>query len=278
MGVGIFSKNLDSDYTNKVLEMLADRELAFIIADESFCYGANYSISNVIITDELADLHSINTILQLIGRTSRVGKSWSGKVYLDTNTSARIINFFSNPSLNCVEGSNINIYFERIKQKYLDENEAKQEQQEQQEHVAELDNSQKLSQTQIISNDIISDTAENKFDGWVRGSEFKIITKPIVEIEPEINTNSNDWSRGSEFKKSIVTNNLFPERKETNTKMMEQKQVQPELNNGWSRGSKCARNTDIKIKNNSNTNKKLSEYDKINEMELFKNPSRTQKK
>ena len=70
MGVGIFSKDLDSDYTNKVLEMLQNCELAYIIADESFCYGANYLISNVIINDDIGDPHSINTILQLIGRNS----------------------------------------------------------------------------------------------------------------------------------------------------------------------------------------------------------------
>ena len=52
MGIGIYSNNLDSDYTNKILEMLTDRELAFIIADESFCYGANYLISNVIMMEK----------------------------------------------------------------------------------------------------------------------------------------------------------------------------------------------------------------------------------
>jgi len=111
MGVGLFSKDLDSDYTNKVLEMLQNCELAYIIADESFCYGANYLISNVIINDDIGDPHSINTVLQLIGRTARVGKSWSGKVYLDKNTSARIKEFFMNPSFTSIEGTNITKYF-----------------------------------------------------------------------------------------------------------------------------------------------------------------------
>jgi len=114
MGVGLFSKDLDSDYTNKVLEMLQNSELAYIIADESFCYGANYLISNVIINDDIGDPHSINTILQLIGRTARVGKSWSGKVYLDTNTSSRIKDFFLNPSFTSIEGTNIIKYFLNI--------------------------------------------------------------------------------------------------------------------------------------------------------------------
>ena len=114
MGVGLYCKKLDPDYCNLVLEMLSDRQLAYVIADESFCYGANYQISTVIINDDIGDLHSINTILQLIGRTSRVGKSWSGKVYLDSNTCNRIINFFGDPLNNSSEGKNISKSFNNI--------------------------------------------------------------------------------------------------------------------------------------------------------------------
>ena len=115
MGIGIYSKNLPSDYTDLVLEMLSERQLAFIITDESFCYGANYQISNVIINDDLVDNHSINTILQLIGRTSRIGKSWAGKVYLDTNTKKRLTEFFDAPNNDCSnEGKNISTAFNSI--------------------------------------------------------------------------------------------------------------------------------------------------------------------
>jgi hypothetical protein len=115
MGIGIYSKNLPSDYTDLVLEMLSERQLAFIITDESFCYGANYQISNVIINDDLVDNHSINTILQLIGRTSRIGKSWAGKVYLDTNTKKRLSEFFDAPNNDCSnEGKNISTAFNSI--------------------------------------------------------------------------------------------------------------------------------------------------------------------
>jgi hypothetical protein len=114
MGVGIYSHSLDRDYCNQVLELLSDRQLAFIISDDSFCYGANYQISNVIINDDLCDNHSINTILQLIGRTSRIGKSWAGKVYLDNNTSSRILKFFETPNSNIIECTNIVSTFNNI--------------------------------------------------------------------------------------------------------------------------------------------------------------------
>jgi hypothetical protein len=123
MGVGLYSKHLDSDYTDKVLEMLSQGEIAFIIADESFSYGANYKISNVIINDDIGDSHSTNTILQLIGRTSRIGKSWAGKVYLDTNTKKKILDLFLNPNFNSNEGNNIVNAFNKTSLLILDENE-----------------------------------------------------------------------------------------------------------------------------------------------------------
>ncbi len=119
MGIGIYTKNIDTDYSLKILEMLNNRELSYIIADETFCYGANYEISNVIVCDDIGDDHSINTVLQLIGRTSRIGKSWSGKVYLDSNTCNRIIEFFKNPSFSSNEGTNIHNYFNIIKEKIM---------------------------------------------------------------------------------------------------------------------------------------------------------------
>jgi hypothetical protein len=114
MGVGLYSRQLDPDYCNLILDLLSDRKLAYIIADETFCYGANFQISNVIINDDIGDSHSINTILQLIGRTSRVGKSWNGKVYLDKNTCNRIIQFFNDPTDTSNEGKNISNSFNNI--------------------------------------------------------------------------------------------------------------------------------------------------------------------
>jgi len=139
MGIGIYSKNLPSDYTDLVLEMLSERQLAFIITDESFCYGANYQISNVIINDDLADNHSINTILQLIGRTSRIGKSWAGKVYLDTNTKKRLIEFFDAPNIDSSnEGKNITTAFNSIIEELELENKKEKELLEKKEKEKEL--------------------------------------------------------------------------------------------------------------------------------------------
>lgn len=126
MGVGLYSKSLDSEYTSKVIELLEKKQLAYIIADESFTHGVNYPITNIIVTDDFSDNHGINTLLQLIGRTSRIGKSWSGKVYLDDKTTNKIITYFSKSNNYNEERENIINSYEEQKRKIRIENNKKQ--------------------------------------------------------------------------------------------------------------------------------------------------------
>ena len=204
MGVGVFSKNLDSDYTNKVLEMLQDKELAYIIADESFCYGANYLISNVIVMDDIGNSHSINTILQLIGRTSRNGKSWSGKVYLDKNTSIRIKEFFINPTFSSVEGNNIRMFFEKIKSECDCEIIRKQKEKEELENKARAKEKEKE-----LKNKNIQKEAEEKIQSNTNIKTTNLYSELFASGSEQEQT-SNDiftWKRGSGFKQSDSINN-----------------------------------------------------------------------
>lgn len=82
-GVAIYSKNERSSYyLNKVEELASANFLAYIICDESLCYGTNFPISNVILTDTLAQKLSMNEMFQLIGRAGRVGQSWTARAFL----------------------------------------------------------------------------------------------------------------------------------------------------------------------------------------------------
>ena len=223
MGIGIYSKNLDSDYTNKILEMLTDRELAFIIADESFCYGANYLISNVIIYDNIADNHSINTILQLIGRTARIGKSWSGKVYLDNNTSNRIKEFFINPTFNSVEGFNINSSFNMIKNKYEEE------------LIPKINVSKIISPVTTISTST-TDTCSNI-----------TVSKGILGISNSAYEDSDivNWKRGENFK-AKEPSNKEPSNKEPLNK-------EENITNAWVRGSSFVKKTNTNTSTNTSS-------------------------
>lgn len=203
MGVGIFSKSMDPDYTNVVLEMLQDRELAYIIADESFCYGANYLISNVIVTDDISDSHSINTILQLIGRTSRNGKSWSGKVYLDTNTSKRIKDFFTNPSFSSIEGYNIRTFFEKTKLECDTEIEIKRQE-------LEIKNKEiAIKQQEKLLADAKALELNSQSESGSKGIRIIKDDTPytINTIETNENAGSNDifgWKRGANRKPTLT--------------------------------------------------------------------------
>ena len=118
-GVGIYSpKNqlLDDAYNEFVLNMAADGELAFLISDDSICYGANYPFSHVVIEEEIAAKHSIGTIFQLIGRAGRVGQSWVAYAHVGNVTTERIINFIKgNTSVDISdEAKNMNTSFKRV--------------------------------------------------------------------------------------------------------------------------------------------------------------------
>ena len=82
-GVGIYSeKGLSAKYLDKVEELASLNYLAFIITDQSLCYGTNFPISNVILRDELVEKLNMNEMFQLIGRAGRVGQSWTARAFL----------------------------------------------------------------------------------------------------------------------------------------------------------------------------------------------------
>ena len=118
-GIGIYiagNNILPEDYTKLILNMMADRKLAFLISDESICYGANYPLSHVVIEDEFSEKHSIGTIFQLIGRAGRVGQSWTAYAHVGDKTSQRIMNYIQNLEDNNIskEAMNINKTFENV--------------------------------------------------------------------------------------------------------------------------------------------------------------------
>lgn len=83
-GIGIYTHNtnvLTDLYLEKVLAYAEEGSLAFLISDDSICYGANYPFGHVIIEDSFALKHSIGTMFQLWGRAGRMGKSWSAHAH-----------------------------------------------------------------------------------------------------------------------------------------------------------------------------------------------------
>jgi hypothetical protein len=115
-GIGIYqkSKYLCPVYLQTVLELASEGKLVYFCVDHSIVYGTNYKINCIYITDDFAEKHSINTIIQCCGRAGRVGKSYFAHVYISNSTINKFMNFIHNTSYVNIEAQNINKKFLEI--------------------------------------------------------------------------------------------------------------------------------------------------------------------
>lgn len=93
-GIGLYSENnpmLPQKYIDTVLNMASNGQLAFLIADDTICYGANYPFCVVVVKKCIVRRHSKKTLLQLLGRGGRVGESWISKGYIEDEFTRRFI-------------------------------------------------------------------------------------------------------------------------------------------------------------------------------------------
>jgi hypothetical protein len=119
-GVGVYSmidKSICPNYTKVVLELASSGILAYIISDVSICYGTNYPISRIVVTDDFANEHSINTLFQLFGRAGRVGRSWIAVVYVSSTIANSIIEYTQKKTKITVEAKNMCLMFDKYMKK-----------------------------------------------------------------------------------------------------------------------------------------------------------------
>jgi hypothetical protein len=120
-GVGVNSLSItDEAYNATVSDLMTDGRLAYIISDDSICFGANHPVVRVFITDTFALTHSLNTLFQLMGRAGRVGRSWKAQVYVSRPLAQRIINFVMSTEQESTEAVNMVNMFRRISLKLRD--------------------------------------------------------------------------------------------------------------------------------------------------------------
>jgi hypothetical protein len=124
-GIGIYDpscKDLSSDYLSLVLILAEEGKLAYLIANSSISYGTNYPINRVFITKDFSDVHSVNTIYQLMSRAGRVGKSWIAETFIDDTCASKLINLTHIKDINeyDIETININeLHDEIVEEEYL---------------------------------------------------------------------------------------------------------------------------------------------------------------
>ena len=112
-GIGIYS-NLQNNknYNETVLELARNKQLAFLVSDDSICYGTNYPFSHLHVSDNIAEKHSINTLFQLFGRVGRVGESWSATIVISDYIKNILLNYNMNDI--SIEANNINKVFKKL--------------------------------------------------------------------------------------------------------------------------------------------------------------------
>jgi len=93
LGIGIYCPSkLNYKYTELVLTFARNRQLAYLFADRSIVYGTNLPFSNVFVSEDFAEVSSLNTLFQLMGRAGRVGQSFSSQIIiLDPKTRDRVV-------------------------------------------------------------------------------------------------------------------------------------------------------------------------------------------
>jgi hypothetical protein len=92
-GIGIYAKNLRSEYTSFIHKLAKSKKLVYVVADDSVIFGVNYSFVRVIIEKDFADLHSIESLCQVMGRAGRVGLSSSAEIIISDILCYRLYRF-----------------------------------------------------------------------------------------------------------------------------------------------------------------------------------------
>ncbi len=108
-GVGVYSSSLDDSYLKLITEQMELGNMAFIFVNDDICYGVNYPIENIVILDTPLMLNrSVNTLLQLISRAGRKGKSDKANIWISEPVLNKLRDYIFNPQFYDIEMQNIN--------------------------------------------------------------------------------------------------------------------------------------------------------------------------
>lgn len=117
-GVGVCGNlpELTSSYSRLVSKLASNGRLRYIISDDSIIYGTSWPIGNVVCLD-IADKHSIASLMQLYGRAGRVGKCYTAFAYASNRVHKRIIDFIMGKESSGaqLEAQNICLAFQKYK-------------------------------------------------------------------------------------------------------------------------------------------------------------------
>lgn len=107
-GVGVYSNQLNESYLRVVTEQMEKGNMSIVFVNDDICYGVNYPIENIVILDTpLMMNRSVNTLLQLISRAGRKGKSDKANIWIAEPVLNKLQDYIMDPDFEDVELNNI---------------------------------------------------------------------------------------------------------------------------------------------------------------------------
>lgn len=101
--------SLTKAYTTFGVRRMKEGHHFLVFADKSICVGANYSFENIFLNNDFAAFHSVNTIIQSLGRAGRVGLAYSASAYIERGVALKIVDYVTTDEFhNTVEADNMN--------------------------------------------------------------------------------------------------------------------------------------------------------------------------
>lgn len=107
-GIGIYSSDriLSKEYKTLVSSLASQGKLRFVIIDDSVIYGTDWPVGNVICLDDMANSHSILSLIQLFGRAGRINRCYTANAFASNSVLERILDYILNDRVS-VEGPNM---------------------------------------------------------------------------------------------------------------------------------------------------------------------------
>lgn len=108
-GVGVYDKDLYGSYTDIVVELMSSGKLKYVITNDDICYGTNFPFENILIDETVMSRRSVNTLLQLMARAGRPGKSDRARIWIHQVIIDKLNDYLYNPEFFDIEYWNINL-------------------------------------------------------------------------------------------------------------------------------------------------------------------------
>jgi hypothetical protein len=117
-GIGIYSSSVDilsQEYKSLVSSLASEGKLRFVIIDDSVIYGTDWPVGNVVCLNDMADSHSVPSLIQLFGRAGRINRCYTANAFASEVTLEKILDYIINDRVS-IEGANMVSVFNTFKQ------------------------------------------------------------------------------------------------------------------------------------------------------------------